>query len=47
MSGHTHIVSFAADFPAAQFLRQAVDAHMPLGYFRDITGSTRRLFVKD
>ena len=47
VSGHTHIVSFAADFPAAQFLRQAVEAHMPLGYFRDITGSTRRLFVKD
>lgn len=47
LSGHTHIVSFSADFQATQFLRQAVDAQVPLGYFRDITGSTRRLFVKD
>ncbi|MGP1681074.1 MAG: ABC transporter ATP-binding protein [Giesbergeria sp.] len=47
VSGHTHIVSFFADFPATHFLRQAVDAQVPLGYFRDITSSTRRLFVKD
>ena len=47
VNGQTHIVSFHGATSAADFLRAAVDAEMPLGYFRDITGSTRRLFVKD
>ena len=47
VNGQTHIVSFHGATSAAGFLRAAVDAEMPLGYFRDITGSTRRLFVKD
>lgn len=47
INGHTHIVSFQGDTSAADFLRAAVDAGLPLGYLRDITGSTRRLFVKD
>ena len=47
VNGQTHIVSFHGATSAADFLRAAVDAEMPLGYFRDITSSTRRLFVKD
>lgn len=47
VNGHTHIVSFQGDTSAADFLRAAVDAGLPLGYLRDITDSTRRLFVKD
>lgn len=47
VNGHTHIVSFHGATSAADFLRAAVDAGMPLGYFRDITASTRRLFMKD
>ena len=42
-----HIVSFHVPFTAAQFLAQAVQAQMPVRYFRDITASTRRLFVRD
>lgn len=47
VNGNTHIVSFLGATQAADFLRAAVDAGLPLGYFRDITASTRRLFVKD
>ncbi len=47
LSGQTHIVSFHVPFTAAQFLAQAVQAQMPVRYFRDITASTRRLFVRD
>ena len=47
LSGQTHIVSFHVPFTAAQFLTQAVQAQMPVRYFRDITASTRRLFVRD
>lgn len=47
LSGQTHIVSFHVPFTAAQFLAQAVQAEMPVRYFRDITASTRRLFVRD
>lgn len=47
LSGQTHIVSFHVPFTAAQFLAQAVQSQMPLRYFRDITASTRRLFVRD
>ena len=47
LSGQTHIVSFHEPFTAAQFLAQAVQAQMPVRYFRDITASTRRLFVRD
>src|SRR5256885_3607201 len=43
LSGQTHIVSFHVPFTAAQFLAQAVQAQMPVRYFRDITASTRRL----
>lgn len=47
LSGQTHIVSFHVPFTAAQFLAQAVQTQMPVRYFRDITASTRRLFVRD
>ena len=33
-------------FDASAFLRHAVQVELPLSYFRDITHSTRRLFVR-
>ena len=45
-SGETRIISFHEAFDANAFLRHAVDTQLPLSYFRDITHSTRRLFVR-
>jgi ABC-2 type transport system ATP-binding protein len=46
MSGETRIISFHTAFDASAFLRHAVQVELPLSYFRDITHSTRRLFVR-
>ncbi|ARU05740.1 ABC transporter [Comamonas serinivorans] len=45
-SGETRIISFHVAFDASAFLRHAVEVGLPLSYFRDITRSTRRLFVR-
>jgi ABC-2 type transport system ATP-binding protein len=45
-SGETRILSFHEAFGADAFLQHAVRVGLPLTYFRDITHSTRRLFVR-
>lgn len=45
-SGETRILSFHAAFDANAFLRHACAVNLPLTYWRDITQSTRRLFVR-